>query len=76
MTETAEKLKLELAQLSIEDRAELAYFLIRSLENESDGDSESAWESELTQRMESIEDGTVVGESASRVISDLRAKYS
>ena len=26
MTETAEKLKLELSQLSLQDRAELAYF--------------------------------------------------
>ena len=72
MTETAEKLKLELAQLSAQDRAELAYFLIHSLDGESDGDVES----ELTQRMNSIENGTAVGESANQVISDLRAKYS
>jgi hypothetical protein len=32
MTEIAERLKLELSQLSIEDRAELAYFLIHSLD--------------------------------------------
>lgn len=76
MTETAEKLKLELAQLSLQDRAELAYFLIHSLDDASDGDVESAWESELTQRMNSIENGTAVGESASQVITDLRAKYS
>lgn len=76
MTETAEKLKLELAQLSTEDRAELACFLIHSLDNESDSDAESAWESELTQRMNSIENGTAVGEPASQVIADLRAKYS
>lgn len=76
MTETAEKLKLELAQLSAQDRAELAYFLIHSLDDESDGDMESIWESELTQRMNSLENGTAVGESASQVIADLRAKYS
>jgi hypothetical protein len=32
MTEAAERLKLELSQLSVKDRAELAYFLIHSLE--------------------------------------------
>ena len=32
MTKTAETLKIELAQLSMQDRAELAYFLIHSLD--------------------------------------------
>jgi hypothetical protein len=32
MTETAEKLKIELSQLSTNERAELAYFLIHSLD--------------------------------------------
>jgi putative addiction module component (TIGR02574 family) len=76
MTETAEKLKLELAQLSVQERAELAYFLIHSLDDESDSDVESAWESELTQRMNSIENGTAVGDLDSQVIADLRAKYA
>lgn len=38
MTETIEKLRLELSQLSIQERAELAYFLIHSLDEEVDGD--------------------------------------
>ncbi|MBW4469747.1 MAG: addiction module protein [Stenomitos rutilans HA7619-LM2] len=49
MTETAEKLKLELAQLSMEERAELAYFLIYSLDEESNYEVESAWNIELTE---------------------------
>ncbi|MEY3825841.1 MAG: hypothetical protein RLZZ148_654 [Cyanobacteriota bacterium] len=32
MTKTAETLKIELAQLPMQDRAELAYFLIHSLD--------------------------------------------
>ncbi len=48
MTETAEKLKIELSQLSIAERAELASFLIHSLDEESDYDVESAWDVELT----------------------------
>ncbi|HSM81361.1 MAG TPA: addiction module protein [Nodosilinea sp.] len=76
MTETAEKLKQELAQLSPQDRAELAYFLIHSLDEEAEIGTEAAWDSELTHRMQSIDDGTARGESASQVLSDLREKYA
>ncbi len=76
MTETAEKLKLELSQLSLQDRAELAYFLLHSLDEEVENDVENAWDNELTQRMQSIDNGTAVGETASQVLSDLREKYA
>jgi hypothetical protein len=76
MTETAEKLKLELSQLSLQDRAELAYFLLHSLDEDVEGDVENAWDDELTQRMQSIDNGTAVGETASQVLSDLREKYA
>lgn len=76
MTETAERLKLELSQLSAEERAELAYFLIHSLDEETDNDVEDAWAEELAQRMEEIESGAARGESASSVISELQNKYS
>jgi hypothetical protein len=48
MTETAEKLKLELSHLSIQEQAEIASFLIRSLDENVDQDIESAWDAELT----------------------------
>jgi hypothetical protein len=38
MTETAEKLKLELSHLSIQERAEIASFLIHSLDENMDQD--------------------------------------
>ena len=76
MTETAEKLKLELAQLSTEERAELAYFLIHSLDEESDVGIESAWEVELTQRMAGIHNGTASGKPSTQVFNELREKYS
>ena len=47
MTETEKKLKLQLSQLSVQERAELAHFLIHSL-NE---DVEIAWNAELARRM-------------------------
>ena len=41
MTES-EKLKIELSQLSVQERAELAYFLIHSLDKDVDHDVEIA----------------------------------
>jgi hypothetical protein len=49
MTETAERLKFELSRLSLRERAELAQFLIRSLDEEVEADAEAAWEAELAQ---------------------------
>lgn len=76
MTETAEKLKLELSQLSTKERAELAYFLIHSLEQEADDDVESTWDTELTRRMQEIRNGTASGEPSTQVFNELREKYS
>ncbi|BAY62192.1 hypothetical protein NIES22_22610 [Calothrix brevissima NIES-22] len=39
MSETSEKLKLELSQLSPKERAEIAYFLIHSLDEDIDVDT-------------------------------------
>jgi hypothetical protein len=49
MTETMEKLKTQLGQLTSQERAELAYFLPCSLEEDREG--EAAWEVELARRM-------------------------
>lgn len=76
MTETAEKLKIELSQLSVEERAELAHFLIHSLDEKIDADVESAWDAELTQRMQDIQNGTASGQPANQVLKRLREKYS
>lgn len=76
MTETAEKLKIELSQLSMQERAELAYFLIHSLDEDVDYDVESAWDVELTRRMQEINNGIACGEPPSKVFTELREKYS
>jgi putative addiction module component (TIGR02574 family) len=75
MTETVERLKLELSQLSVKDRAELAYFLIHSLDEEVDYDVESAWDIQLTRRMQEINEGTAFGKPSHQVFTDLREKY-
>jgi putative addiction module component (TIGR02574 family) len=76
MTETAERMKHELAQLSQRDRAELAHFLIHSLDEEADPDAEAAWDAELARRMAEIQSGQAVGEPAEQVFAEIRAKYT
>jgi putative addiction module component (TIGR02574 family) len=76
MSETAERLKTELASLSVEDRADLAYFLLQSLPPEADDLDEAAFKTELERRIQEIDDGTAVGEPADKVLAELRAKHS
>jgi len=76
MSLTAEKLRVELASLSETDRAELAHFLIQSLDRGADEDAETAWDAELARRAEEIKSGGAAGEAAEKVFSELRAKYS
>jgi putative addiction module component (TIGR02574 family) len=76
MTETAEKLKLELSSLSIQERAEIASFLIHSLDENVNQDIESAWDTELAQRTQEINSGNASGELSDQVFAGLRQKYS
>jgi Putative addiction module component len=76
MTETAEKLKLQLSHLSIQERAEIALFLIHSLDENVDQDIESAWDAESAQRTQEISSGNASGEPSHQVLADLRQKYS
>lgn len=57
MSVTAEKLRTELANLTEADRAELARFLIQSLDEGADEDVEKAWDIELDRRAEEIASG-------------------
>jgi len=76
MSATTEKLRGELAGLSDSDRAELARFLLCSLDTGADQDAEVAWDAELARRAEEIRSGQAGGEPAEKVIAGLRAKYS
>ena len=71
-----DQLKDQLSRLPIKTRAELAHFLIESLNGEPDDDWEAAWEVELDRRMAEIEKGTVVGIPAEEAFAALRAKHS
>ena len=58
------------------ERAELANFLIHSLDTEWDADTEAAWDAELARRGEEITSGKANGESARAVFAKLREKHS
>lgn len=76
MTEAAEKLISQLSQLSTKERAEVAHFLIHSLDEEVDAGAEATWDAELGRRMEEIRSGKALGEPADKVFAELREKYS
>lgn len=76
MTAVAEKLKTELSQLPESDRAELAHFLLRSLDEQDDADAEAAWEAELGRRAKEIRSGSATGQPAEKVMAELREKFS
>jgi putative addiction module component (TIGR02574 family) len=76
MSEATEKLRTELASLTNDDRAELAHFLINSLDRGSDADAEEAWDRELARRAKEIKSGQAAGEPVEKAFSELRQKYS
>ena len=73
---TAERMRTELATLTEAERADLARFLIQSLDSGSDKDAEAAWDAELERRAGEIKSGRESGEAADKVFSELRAKHS
>lgn len=75
MSQTAEELKDQLIRLPQDERAELAQFLIDSLDGQSDPDAEEAWARELVKRAEEIQTGQAVGEPSEQVFARLREKY-
>jgi putative addiction module component (TIGR02574 family) len=64
MTAAVEQLKVQLSGLSEPERAELAHFLITSLEPDDGEDPEvveAAWRAEVQRRFEEMRSGKVVG---------------
>lgn len=75
MSDPLETLKTQLGVLPSRERAELAWFLIDSLEPEADDDAEAAWEIELARRVADIRSGRVVGKPADQVFAELRERF-
>lgn len=74
MTEAVEHLKSQASTLSTPERADLAYFLLASLEPEEEG-VEEAWRAEISRRVAEIRSGTAVGRPAEEVLAELRERY-
>ncbi len=71
MTEAVEQFKAQLGGLSAPERAELAYFLITSLEPEEEG-AEEAWRVEVARRVAEIHSGRAVDRPADELFTELR----
>ena len=76
MTETAQRLRTELATLNSEDRADLACFLLESLNEESDANCEAELDTELDRRIAEIESGNLQGIPGDEVMAELREMFS
>lgn len=71
-----DQLKAELDKLPVDQRAELAHYLIQSLDEEEDEGAEAAWDAELERRAAQITLGEAKGKPADKVLSELREKHS
>jgi putative addiction module component (TIGR02574 family) len=74
---TLEQLKTVIAELTLEEKTELANFLADSIDQGegADGDVEAAWDHELARRADEIRGGTANGKPAEVVFAELREKY-
>jgi putative addiction module component (TIGR02574 family) len=73
MTKAVQNMKTQLKQLSQEERAELAHFLLESLEPEEEG-AAAAWDAEIARRMSEIRSGSATGKPAEQVFAVLDAQ--
>jgi putative addiction module component (TIGR02574 family) len=74
MNPAIESLKDQLATLSSSMRAELAYFLLTSIEPEDEG-AEAAWNAEASRRVEEIRSGRAVGRPVGELLAELREQF-
>ena len=74
MTETVEQLKSSVGALTLPERADLAYFLLTSMEPEDEG-AEAAWRVEIARRVVEIRSGNAVGRPVDDVLVELREQY-
>jgi putative addiction module component (TIGR02574 family) len=74
MTEAVEQLKSQASNLSASERAELAYFLLSSLEPEEETAQEE-WRADIARRVAEIRNGTAAGRPADDVLAELRERY-
>lgn len=69
-------LKEQLSRLPTAQRAELARYLIDSLDSETEPDTDPPWAEELERRAQDFETGREPGIPADEVFAKLRARFS
>jgi putative addiction module component (TIGR02574 family) len=74
MTEAVQQLKSQAVALSVEERADLAHFLLTTLEPQDEG-VEAAWRAEIARRVAQIRSGQAVGRPIEDVLAELRELY-
>jgi putative addiction module component (TIGR02574 family) len=74
MNQAVEQFKVQLSGLSGAERAELAYYLLTSLEPE-DAQADAEWRDEISRRVTAIQQGKATGRPAEAVLADLRKQY-
>ncbi len=74
MTEAVTQILAHLDRLSQQERADLAYAFLCSLEPEEEGVRE-AWDAELRRRVAEIRTGQVIGKPAEQLFAELRDKH-
>jgi putative addiction module component (TIGR02574 family) len=71
MISTLQDLKTAAASLPVTDRAELAEFLLRSLDDGQDADARTEWLALAERRMADVKAGKIVGIPADEVLRSL-----
>ncbi len=74
--DSLDRIKSDLASLSTQQRAELAQYLIETLDPIVETDAEDAWIVEVDRRIEQIRRGEVEGKPVEQVFAEMRAKRS
>lgn len=74
MTTTLAKLQAQAKQLGSEERAQLACFLLETLDSDDSSDVSHAWDVEIAARWAEIERGDVELIPATEVFAELRRK--
>jgi putative addiction module component (TIGR02574 family) len=73
MTEAVAQILERLETFSQDERAELAYAFLRSIEPEEEG-VEAAWQAELARRVAEVRSGQASGRPAEQVFAELRGQ--
>jgi putative addiction module component (TIGR02574 family) len=74
MTSSVEQIKSQARGLTIAERADLAYYLITTLDEPVDDGAKEEWDSEIDRRMTDVLSGTATGHSIEEVLAEMRER--